>query len=105
MGLLKLSVLALAVSAAGFGCSADSDVVKYNDGMLVDYSKFTGCGWIIETDRQPFEPTNIDDTNIVKFNLIDSMKVRFACVEEDDQTSGCMVGTVVKLIDICKGKE
>ena len=104
MGLLKLSVLAMAVLAAGFGCSTDGDVVKYSDGMLVDYSKFAGCGWIIESDNDRFEPTNLDkfDTIIV---LTDSMKVRFACVEEDDQTSGCMVGTVVKLIDICKGKE
>ena len=104
MGLLKLPVLTMAITAATLGCSSDDDVVKYNDGMLVDYSKFTGCGWVIESDNERFEPTNLDkfDTVIV---LIDSMKVRFACVEEDDQTSSCMVGTVVRLIDIYQGKE
>ena len=104
MGFLKYPVLAMAMATASLGCSSDGDVVKYNDGMLVDYSKFTGCGWVIESDNERFEPTNLDkfDSVIV---LIDSMKVRFAYVEEDDQTSSCMVGPVVKLIDIYQGKE
>ena len=100
MGLLKLSVLAMAVSAAGFGCSADSDVARYVDGMLIDYTAFDGCGWVIDSDRQLFEPININDTNIVKFNLTDSLTVRFAYVEDDNQRSECRVGTVVRLLDI-----
>ena len=99
MGFLKISVLAAAISVVGFGCSTDGDVARYVDGMLVDLSEF-GCGWVIDSDRQLFEPTNIDDTNIVKFNLTDSLIVRFAYVEADNQRSECRVGTVVSLLDI-----
>ena len=100
MGFSKLSVWMMVVSAAIFGCSTDSDVARYVDGMLIDYTAFDGCGWVIDSDRQLFEPMNIDDTNIVKFNLTDSLTVRFAYVEDDNQRSECRVGTVIRLLDI-----
>lgn len=97
MGFLKISVLALAITAAGFGCSEDSDVARYVDGMLIDYTAFDGCGWVIDSDKQLFEPLNVNDFAL---DLADSLKVRFAYVEDDDQKSSCRVGTVISLLDI-----
>ncbi len=99
MGLLKISVLAGAISTASLGCSTDSDVARYVDGMLIDYTAFDGCGWVIDSDNQLFEPTNIDDT-CFRIHLVDSVKVRFAYTEDEDQKSLCRVGTVIKLLDI-----
>ena len=99
MGFLKISVLTLALSAASFGCSNDNDVARYVDGMLVDYTAFDGCGWVIDSDNQLFEPLNIEDT-CFRIHLVDSVKVRFAYTEDVDQKSLCRVGTVIKLLDI-----
>ncbi|MBR5644230.1 MAG: hypothetical protein IKW77_08585 [Salinivirgaceae bacterium] len=97
MGFLKLPVLAMAITSATLGCSTDGDVAKYVDGMLVDYSAFDGCGWVLESSDGLLEPLNISDFS---FDLTDSLKVRFAYVEADNQRSECRVGTVVSLLDI-----
>jgi len=97
MGLLKISVLAGAISTASLGCSTDSDVARYVDGMLIDYTAFDGCGWVIDSDKQLFEPLNVNEFAI---DLSDSLRVRFAYVEDDDQKSSCRVGTVIRLLDI-----
>lgn len=97
MKFLIFPVLTIAMVTATLGCSSDGDVVKYNDGMLVDYRDFTGCEWVIESDRLLLEPVNVYD---FKLDLTDSLKVRFAYVEDDDQKSACRVGTVVRLLDI-----
>ena len=89
----------MAITAATIGCTTDNDVVSYVDGLLVDYSAFDGCGWVLESSDGLLEPVNIFDTTF-KINLTDSLKVRFAYVETDNQRSECRVGTVVKLIDI-----
>ena len=97
MGFLKISVLTLALSAAALGCTEDGDVARYVDGMLVDYTAFDGCGWVIDSDNQLFEPLNVNEFAI---DLTDSLRVRFAYVEDDDQKSDCRVGTVISLLDI-----
>ena len=95
MGFLKISVLAAAISVVGFGCSTDGDVARYVDGMLIDLSEF-GCKWVLEVPDDRLEPNNISEFSI---DLTDSLKVRFAYVEDDDQTSECFF-TVVRLLDI-----
>ena len=97
MGLLKISVLAGAISAASLGCSKDADVARYVDGLLIDYTAFDGCGWVIDSDKQLFEPLNVNEFAI---DLSDSLRVRFAYAEDDDQKSSCRVGTVIRLLDI-----
>jgi hypothetical protein len=97
MGFLKLPFLAMAMATATFGCSSDCDVVSYVDGMLVDYRDFTGCEWVIESDKLLLEPVNVYDFSL---DLTDSLKVRFAYAEDDNQKSACRVGTVVRLLDI-----
>lgn len=96
MGLLKISVLAGAISTASFGCSENGDVARYVDGMLVDYTKYTGCGWVLELPDDRLEPININD---FKLDLTDSLKVRFAYVVDNDSISECHL-TVVRLLDI-----
>ena len=99
MGIIRLSILTAMLLSVGAGCSVDSDAALYEyvDGQLVDMTKFKGCGWVIEYDGYTLEPMNIDDFSI---ELTDSVRVRFAYDIADNQNSECMMGTVVKLIDI-----
>jgi hypothetical protein len=99
MGIIRISVLAAVLSLAGFGCAVDDDsaMYEYVNGQLIDMSKFAGCGWVIDYEGHKLEPQNIADFAIV---LADSIQVRFAYDVATDQNSECMMGTVVKLIDI-----
>ncbi|MBO7495027.1 MAG: hypothetical protein J6T98_00625 [Salinivirgaceae bacterium] len=99
MNIIRISVLAIVLLVAGVGCSTDEDAAKYEyvDGLLVDMSKFSGCGWIIDYDGYTLEPFNIDDFGM---DMADSVTVRFAYEIHSNQNSECMMGTVVRLIDI-----
>ena len=87
------------LSVAGFCCAFDSDsaLYVYVSGQLVDMTTFQGCGWVIDYEGYKLEPMNIDEFHIA---LDDSIQVRFAYEVANDQNSECMMGTVVKLIDI-----
>ena len=76
----------------------DESDIAYDHGLLLNMSAFDGCGWIIELDDQTtMEPTNLSEFNI---SLQDSAQVGVRYLVTDNQNSDCMMGTVVKLLDI-----
>lgn len=90
-----LSTLAI-FSCSVEDASNDSSVLT-ETGILVDMSKFDGCGWGFKYDDNTLEPTNLSKFNITP---VDSMPVGIRYVLSDNQTSTCMIGTVIALIDI-----
>lgn len=80
-------------------CSKDEETKDgMLSGILLNWSGFDGCGWVIELDdNQYVEPRNLTDFNLT---LTDSMQVSLRYHIADNQASDCMAGTVVDLIEI-----
>mgnify|MGYP007070240832 CR=1 FL=1 len=71
------------------------------EGMLVDMSKFDGCGWVLEyynNSKRYLEPNNISEFEDV---VSDSMYV-VVRYSKSDSKSQCMLGDVVTFYDIEK---
>ena len=80
-----------------FGCSKE-DLPQKKDGLLVDYTGLDGCGWVIESGGEVFEPNNLAEHDIP---LRDSLKVNFT-YKLEPRGSICMIGPTIKLISIKK---
>lgn len=103
MGKIAMVILS---AIAIFSCSAeDADIdsaVFSETGIMVDMSKFDGCGWVFKYDDTSLEPANLSDFYI---SLVDSMPVGIRYLKADNQNSTCMLGTVVTLVDIWEMSE
>lgn len=84
-----------------FSCSVEDaeteNVVLSETGILVDMSKFDGCGWVFKYDNNTLEPYNLSRFDIT---LTDSMPVGIRYLIVDNQNSTCMIGMVISLVDI-----
>jgi len=86
------------------GCASDDDSdagleIHQESGMLIDISKFEGCGWVFQYDNYILEPQNLSDFDIT---LTDSMPVDIRYYVLQDQKTTCKMGLVVCLVDIEK---
>lgn len=82
----------------------DSTNTNLSSGILMNWSKFDGCGWVIELDNH--DHTILEPNNLGQFpiTLTDSLPVNFTYEIAPNQSSSCMAGTVVKIIDITSNK-
>ena len=98
--LIFSSAIALIISS---GCSYDDDAESSSivraSGIVLDMSKFDGCGLVIETEEHILEPTNIEAFDI---ELADSTAVSFSYSIAYEQASLCMMGTIVTLYELNK---
>jgi hypothetical protein len=99
--LILLSFVCIVMGLLFSECSkndhAGSDL---DSGILMDWSKFDGCGWVIELDNHDhtiLEPDNLSQFSI---DLTDSLSVKISYYINPDQSSSCMAGTVIHLNEI-----
>jgi hypothetical protein len=99
--ILLLSIVLLGLGYFLTRCAQNKDeLTTQSVGLLMDWSSFDGCGWVIElknSDHTILEPNNLLQFNIT---LTDSMLVKFVYEVDADQSSSCMAGTVVHLLEI-----
>ena len=65
-----------------------------NQGMIVDWTGFDGCGLLIQADSTTYEVINWGEIN---FMPQDSMEVCFNFDFVEDAASICMVGPIITL--------
>lgn len=98
----KIAIVILSVIAI-FSCSAEDaemeSAVFSETGILVDMSKFDGCGWVFKYDNNTLEPYNLSRFDITP---VDSMPVGIRYLKVENQNSTCMLGTVISLVEIWK---
>ena len=98
----KIAIVILSAIAI-FSCSAEDaekeTAVLSETGILVDMSKFDGCGWVFKYDNITLEPYNLSKFDITP---TDSMPVGIRYFLSASQNSTCMIGTVISLVEIWK---
>jgi|GEM_PF-2501200 len=89
------------------GCASNDDAdslgfaIYTQEGMLIDMSKFDGCGWVLEyynNSKHYLEPNNISAFE----NVISDSTYVVVRYSKSDSKSQCMLGDVVTFYDIEK---
>jgi hypothetical protein len=69
---------------------------KMTEGVLQSFAGTDGCGWMIVTKNETFEPVNLEEFDIA---LEGGNKIKFS-YEKVNGASICMAGTMIRIIKI-----
>ena len=93
------STLIIIVPFVFIGCDNDENDPQCefsNQGTIVDYTGFDGCGILVQTDSETFEVVNWEEMNFIPQ---DGMEICFEYNVEDAWASICMIGPMISITD------
>lgn len=83
------------VSPIFSGCDKSDDCDDPVLGQLVDFTEYSGCGWLIQlTDGSMLEPINLGAYDV---ELKDGAVIEFEYHKTSGMMSICMIGSMVEI--------